>query len=53
MKRAIMGRAAESVALASPEKINAVSRFQIAEFAELSGVVVAPPRSLPSGRDGP
>jgi DeoR/GlpR family transcriptional regulator of sugar metabolism len=39
VKRALMGSAAETVALASPEKLNAASPYQIAPLEELSGMI--------------
>lgn len=48
LKRAIMGRAAETVVLATAEKLNAVSPFVIAPFEDISGVVLdaQPPKSF-------
>lgn len=43
LKRAIMVRAAETIVLATADKLNAVSPFVIAPLAELSGVVLDGP----------
>lgn len=42
MKRALAARAADTVALASIEKIGAVSRFRVLPLADLAGLVVDP-----------
>jgi DeoR/GlpR family transcriptional regulator of sugar metabolism len=39
VKRALMNSAAESIALASSEKLNAASAYQIAPLEELSGII--------------
>jgi DeoR/GlpR family transcriptional regulator of sugar metabolism len=39
VKRALMNSAAESIALASSEKLNAASPYQIAPLEELSGII--------------
>ena len=42
IKRAFSGRAAETVVLASPEKINTASSFMIGELSLINTVVVEP-----------
>ncbi|WP_035053003.1 DeoR/GlpR family DNA-binding transcription regulator [Andreprevotia chitinilytica] len=57
MKRALMARAAETVVLASAEKINAASAYVIASLAEISGIItehgVADALLEPLGAAGP
>jgi DeoR/GlpR family transcriptional regulator of sugar metabolism len=45
VKRALMSRAAETVVLATNEKLGAVSPFQIAPIAEIGSVIVDPKAS--------
>jgi DeoR/GlpR family transcriptional regulator of sugar metabolism len=40
LKRAFSGRAAETVVLASPEKINAASSFRIGDLSLINTVVI-------------
>ena len=42
IKRAFSGRAAETVVLASPEKVNTASSFRIGELSLINTVVVEP-----------
>jgi DeoR/GlpR family transcriptional regulator of sugar metabolism len=41
VKRALSACAAETIVLASPEKLNAVSPYLIAPVAEITGMIVA------------
>jgi DeoR/GlpR family transcriptional regulator of sugar metabolism len=41
VKRALSASAAETIVLASPEKLNAVSPYVIAPLTEITGMIVA------------
>jgi DeoR/GlpR family transcriptional regulator of sugar metabolism len=41
VKRALSATAAETIVLASPEKLNAVSPYVIAPLSEIAGMIVA------------
>lgn len=42
VKRLLMSRAAETVALATNDKLGAISAFQVAPLADLAGLIVEP-----------
>jgi len=41
VKRALSASAAETIVLASPEKLNAVSPYLVAPIGEITGMIVA------------